>query len=86
MDDMADRGPECTETLREIEAFLDGEVGTDLRERIEQHLTDCAPCMGRAEFRTHLKRLVHDKCADETVPDAVVSKIQALIREADASA
>jgi len=83
MDDMTDRGPECTETLREIEAFLDGEVATGLRERIELHLSDCAPCMGRAEFRTHLKHLVRDKCVDEAVPDALVAKIKALIRETD---
>lgn len=85
MAEIADCGPECTETLRGIEAFLDGEVDVGMRARIEQHLTDCAPCMGRAEFRSHLKHLVHDKCADEAVPDGVVSKIQELIREADAS-
>ena len=43
--------PKCVETLREIEAYLDGELDTAVRVTIQEHLIDCPPCMGRAEFR-----------------------------------
>ena len=55
---MPESEPECTETLLEVEAFLDGEVDPALATRIRGHLGDCSPCMDRAEFRKHLKELV----------------------------
>jgi mycothiol system anti-sigma-R factor len=81
MDDVADCGPECTETQREIETFLDGEVDTVLRARIELHLAECGPCTGKAEFRQHLKELVRDRCHESQVPDALAERIRALLRE-----
>ena len=38
---MRECGPDCTETLLEVEAFLDGEVDPALAERITNHLSDC---------------------------------------------
>ena len=73
--------PECTETLLEVEAYLDGEVDPALAERIQEHLTDCSPCMDRAEFRKHLKELVQSKCAEREVPDALRDRIRQLIAE-----
>ena len=73
--------PECTETLLEVEAYLDGEVDPALAERITGHLTDCSPCMDRAEFRKHLKDLVQSKCTERTVPDALRERIQQLIAD-----
>ena len=35
---MPECGPDCTETLLEVEAFLDGEVDPALAERIKGHL------------------------------------------------
>ena len=62
---MTDCGPNCEETLREIEAYLDGEVDATLRIRIETHIADCNPCMERAEFRRHLKVMISTKCAGD---------------------
>ena len=73
--------PECTETLLEVEAYLDGEVDPSLAERISTHLTDCSPCMDRAEFRKHLKELVASKCTERDVPDALRERIRNLIGE-----
>ena len=55
---MSDCGPDCLETLREIERFLDGELQGDLRSRVQEHLSGCNPCMDRAEFRRHLKAMI----------------------------
>jgi len=73
--------PECTETLLEVEAYLDGEVDPALARRIQVHLTDCSPCMDRAEFRKHLKELVQAKCTERDVPDALRDRIRQLIAD-----
>jgi len=82
MDEMAGCGPDCLETLKDIEAFLDGEADVVVRARIEVHLADCSPCTHRADFRKHLKELVREKCLERSVPDSVVEKIRAVIRDA----
>jgi mycothiol system anti-sigma-R factor len=75
---MREREPGCTEALLEVEAYLDGEVDPALAERIHAHLSDCSPCLDRAEFRKHLKALVRVKCTEHAVPDDVVAKIRSL--------
>jgi len=78
-----DCGPLCQETLREVERFLDGELDRVVMVRIEEHLSDCNPCMQRAEFRRHLKVMVAEKCTERSAPDALSEKIRNLIRGLD---
>jgi mycothiol system anti-sigma-R factor len=75
-------GPDCTETLLEVEAFLDGEVDPALAERITNHLSDCSPCTDRAEFRKHLKELVASRCIEHDVPETLRERIRGLIADA----
>ncbi len=76
-----DCGPDCEETLREIESFLDGEADESLRDRISVHLSDCNPCMERAEFRRHVKIMVRSKCTGDLVPPALEQRIRGLLEE-----
>jgi mycothiol system anti-sigma-R factor len=71
----------CTETLLEVEAYLDGEVDPSLAMRIKEHLGDCSPCLDRAEFHKHLKELVRDRCTERSVPDSLMERIKQLIDE-----
>ena len=79
---MRECGPDCTETLLEVEAFLDGEVDRALAERITNHLSDCSPCTDKTEFRRHLKDLVASRCIERDVPDALRERIRTIIAEA----
>jgi mycothiol system anti-sigma-R factor len=81
MAEMADCGPECTETLQQIETFLDGEADELVRVRIELHLADCGDCTDRADFRKHLKDLVRDRCHREPLPDGFAERIRAMLRD-----
>ena len=74
-------GPDCTETLLEVEADLDGEVDPDLAARIADHLSGCSPCLDRAEFRQHLKELVATRCIEKDVPEALRNRIRAIIAD-----
>jgi mycothiol system anti-sigma-R factor len=80
-----DCGPECEETLREIERFLDGELEPGLRAVITSHLSGCNPCSERAEFRRHVKDLVASKCATDAMPADLLSRIKAIIDTGGAS-
>ena len=79
---MRECGPDCTETLLEVEAFLDGEVDQALAERITNHLSDCSPCADKTEFRKHLKELVATRCIERDVPDGLKERIRSLIADA----
>jgi mycothiol system anti-sigma-R factor len=74
--------PDCTETLLEVEAYLDGEVDAALADRITNHLSDCSPCLDRAEFRKYLKEMVAARCIERDVPEALRGRIKDLIAEA----
>lgn len=80
---MDDCGPDCLETLREVERFLDGELDATVYVRIEEHLNACSPCMQRAEFRRNLKILVSRSCSESEVPAGVEGRIVRMIRELD---
>ena len=85
MSTMDDCGPDCVETLREVERFLDGELDVGVHVRIEEHLSGCNPCMDRAEFRRHLKILVSRKCAQKELPAGFEGRIVRMIRALDPS-
>jgi mycothiol system anti-sigma-R factor len=81
---MVDCGPECEETLRQLEGFLDRELDPALRTKIESHLSGCGSCTDRAEFRQHLKELVQSKCAEQ-LPAGLRDRLAQLIGSPDAS-
>lgn len=74
-------GHDCAETLREIESFLDGEVDVVVQEQIQVHLSDCNPCMQRAEFRRHVKVMIRSKCTGDDVPHTLERRIRSLLDE-----
>lgn len=42
---MTELNPECSRIRDEFSAFLDDELSTEERDRIEEHLSDCAECL-----------------------------------------
>jgi mycothiol system anti-sigma-R factor len=80
---MAECGPNCEETLAEIQRFLDGELDTTFKIEIEQHLSSCSPCMQRAEFRRHLKVMISSKCTGDEVPESLRTRVMGLIGDLD---
>jgi mycothiol system anti-sigma-R factor len=83
---MDDCGPECQETLREIERFLDREVDDAIRMRVERHLSGCHPCTDRLEFRVHLKALIQDKCSERDVPAGLKDRLRQVLITLDTGA
>ena len=41
----------CSETLREVERYVDGECLRELTVKVEAHLAGCTDCNDHAEFK-----------------------------------
>ena len=74
-------GRDCDDALHELYGYLDGELTTERRQIIQQHLDDCPPCGGFYEFEAELRVVIARKCT-ERVPDSLKQRIaEALDKE-----
>jgi mycothiol system anti-sigma-R factor len=73
---------DCEQTLHELYAFLDDELGPEARKAIEAHLNSCTDCFQAFDFHAELQLVIKEKCHDEP-PPALFEKI-ALLFDADA--
>lgn len=67
---------DCTETLRELDVFLDGELPADQYDAIRHHLDGCMDCLGAFDFHAELKIVVAQKCNNDEMPPDLLSKIE----------
>jgi len=68
---------DCEETLHELYAFLDDELGPEARKAIEAHLNSCTDCFQAYDFHAELQLVIKEKCQDEP-PPALFEKIAQL--------
>ena len=67
---------DCTETLRELHAFLDGELSDDARSHIHVHLEGCTDCFQAFDFHAELKLAIRRKCSNDEMPAGLLSRIE----------
>jgi mycothiol system anti-sigma-R factor len=67
---------DCNETIRELDAFLDGELSAAVREQIHHHLVGCVDCHQAFDFHAELKLVIQRKCASEELPEGLLDRIQ----------
>lgn len=67
---------DCNETLRELEAFLDGELSDDVQHGIHQHLEGCMDCLQAFDFHAELRQVVREKCSNDELPPGLLSRIE----------
>jgi anti-sigma factor (TIGR02949 family) len=73
---------DCDEVLRDLEAFLDGELPTDRAGVIGDHLAECSPCLARGDFRRRLRLIVSEKCRPAVeLPARLVDRVRRAIRD-----
>jgi mycothiol system anti-sigma-R factor len=73
--------PECQEALDTLYHFLDGELTSNRRQLIQQHLDRCSSCLEVFDFEAELKIVVARRCK-ESVPDALRARIAAALAAA----
>jgi mycothiol system anti-sigma-R factor len=76
--------PDCTNSLRELYAFLDGELTADRRVHIQAHLDGCLPCYEAFDFEAELRIVISARCREEVPVDLRDRVADALRRLADA--
>ena len=67
---------DCNDTLRELEAFLDGELGDDVHHGIHTHLEACTDCLQAFDFHAELRAVVREKCQNDELPPGLLAKIE----------
>ncbi|MEO6571472.1 MAG: zf-HC2 domain-containing protein [Ilumatobacteraceae bacterium] len=71
----------CNETIRELDAFLDGELPDDLRTHIHDHLDSCMDCLQAFDFHAELKQAIRRKCRTDEMPPNLMSRIEMCFNE-----
>ena len=66
----------CKQTIRELDAFLDGELPTDVRKHIHEHLNDCTDCLQAFDFEAELKQAIRRKCRNDELPPGLLGRIE----------
>jgi len=67
---------DCNETLRELETFLDGELGEETRSSIMSHLGGCMDCLQAFDFHAELRQVISAKCHSDEMPPGLLIKIE----------
>ena len=69
--------PNCQETLKELELFLDSELPNARIEEIMAHLTGCTDCPGAYAFHAELRTIVRTKAKRDHLPDGFTDRLLA---------
>ncbi len=69
--------PNCQETLKELEIFLDSELPRVRIDEIMVHLTACTDCQGAFEFHAELRTVVRAKALRDDLPEGFTDRILA---------
>ncbi len=70
---------DCPNTTRELHFFLDGEITNEKRQRIQNHLDECPPCLDAFDFEAELRAVVANKLQTE-VPADLAARIREAIK------
>jgi mycothiol system anti-sigma-R factor len=62
--------------------FLDGELTSESRVKIQYHLEECSPCFAAFGFEAELKAVIARKCRDD-VPDSLRQRVAEALRAED---
>jgi anti-sigma factor (TIGR02949 family) len=68
--------PNCNETIRELDAFLDGELSDEAHTHIREHLGECLDCLQAFDFEAELKQAIRRKCSNDEMPPGLLGRIE----------
>jgi anti-sigma factor (TIGR02949 family) len=67
---------DCNETIRELDAFLDGELRDEVRAHIHVHLESCMDCLQAFDFQAELRQAIRRKCGNDEMPPGLLDRIE----------
>ncbi len=72
---------DCKQTIRELDAFLDGELSDEVRGHIHLHLDGCMDCLQAFDFQAELKLAIRRKCGNDEMPEGLLGRIEMCFNE-----
>ena len=72
---------DCNDTLRELEAILDGELDEHVSAGIHDHLEGCTDCNQALDFHAELRSVVRQKCRNDELPADLVARLERCLHE-----
>lgn len=70
----------CARAAEEVYFYLDNEMSSYRRWRVQRHLRKCPPCLSQFDFEAAFKQVVRHKSQD-SVPPELIDRLRAFIRE-----
>lgn len=70
----------CSEAVRQLYDFIDGELTDCRRQAIAMHLDRCGDCVDAFDFEAELRKVVADRCRDR-VPEYLRNRIATAINQ-----
>lgn len=67
---------DCSETLKELNRFLDDELTADSLSELTTHLAGCVDCQQAFEFHAELKQMVRRAAHEDSLPASLLEKIE----------
>ena len=74
-------GDDCAQALEQMYEFLDSELDSASRRKIQDHLDECGPCLQHFDLERVVKQLVVRSCANSHAPDELRVRVLSRIRE-----
>jgi mycothiol system anti-sigma-R factor len=68
--------PDCSQTLKELDVFLDSELSDAALDTIRHHLAACPDCLSAFDFHAELKQVIQKKCQENEMPADLLSRIE----------
>jgi predicted anti-sigma-YlaC factor YlaD len=72
-------GLSCEETFHRLDDYIDRELSSLERERVERHLAFCAECASEYRFEASLIRSLRAKLDGLQMPSRLVDEVKALL-------
>ncbi len=74
-------GLDCNEVLADVFLYLDNEGDAAVRERMRQHIDDCAPCLRQFGLEQDVIALVARCCGGDVAPDSLRTRVQVRLEQ-----
>jgi mycothiol system anti-sigma-R factor len=72
---------DCSEVIRQVYLYLDGEIDDSGRTEVRTHLDECGPCLRQFGIEQEVKALVARCCGSDVAPDGMKERLRAKLAE-----
>jgi mycothiol system anti-sigma-R factor len=72
---------DCTEVIRQVYLYLDGEIDDSDRAQVRDHLDECGPCLREFGIEQEVKALVARCCGSDAAPDGLKDRLRIKLQE-----